>query len=474
MIKTIPGHAGKPNMAVDLRSQFNRIRDTCEFYRRQLPLIPANLQSVANPAAVRKLALHCHLFIYHQVNIMWKSLVYPAILLSLLTGCDIQIDGKNITVAGKQITEQRTIKRFDTIENSSFFDIVVSQDNEPPANDRRQLSISGDQQLVAQLETVVQDGRLLIRNRQSGLQMSWPDRSGTIVVTTSGLRAAYQSGSGNMEIRALKSAELTIQLSGPGDLTLAGQTDKLAVQMSGSGDLDARQLQARQIDIDLSGPGDLLLAGGASGDSSIRSSGSGDIRISDLHLTRLSLTQSGPGSISLHGQIDSWVAALSGSGDLQLDDLQSQRAELQVDGPGDVRLSGKVGQLSARLNGSGDLDAGHLQIGQLDLVSRGPGSTSLAEVQQQLHADLSGSGDLSASLTGTLDIDLQMSGPGDVSLSGQARALRASIQGSGGLSADKLLLDSASIKVSGSSEAVVNVRQAGVAKVVKINRNGLI
>ena len=48
------------------------------------------------------------------------------------------------------------------------------------------------------------------------------------------------------------------------------------------------------------------------------------------------------------------------------------------------------------------------------------------------------------------------------------------MDGSGDLRAKELLLDTASIKVNGSSEAEVNVKKAGGSRIVLINRNGVV
>ena len=67
-------------------------------------------------------------------------------------------------------------------------------------------------------------------------------------------------------------------------------------------------------------------------------------------------------------------------------------------------------------------------------------------------------------------------GSGDFELSGTAKKLRLQMLGSGSLQASALLLEEASVKVSGSGEAVVKVQSKlnAAPRVVKMDRSGVL
>jgi hypothetical protein len=67
-----------------------------------------------------------------------------------------------------------------------------------------------------------------------------------------------------------------------------------------------------------------------------------------------------------------------------------------------------------------------------------------------------------------------MSRSGDVTIDGTAKKLTARLSGTGDLRAQDLLLDTASVKVTGNCEAQVNVKKAGGSRVVKVDRNGVV
>ena len=82
-------------------------------------------------------------------------------------------------------------------------------------------------------------------------------------------------------------------------------------------------------------------------------------------------------------------------------------------------------------------------------------------------------------------IEINSDGPGSVTLHGSGKKLTASLNGSGDLQASELLLELASVKVNGPSEAHVNVKAAGEAtakestikngsRLVTIDRNGVV
>jgi hypothetical protein len=94
---------------------------------------------------------------------MLKSITWTSLFILMLAGCDIQIDGKHISNGktingGKAITEKRTLTAFTSIENRSFLDLVIT-------SGQPELEITADEKLLPDIETVVENQRLIIRKK---------------------------------------------------------------------------------------------------------------------------------------------------------------------------------------------------------------------------------------------------------------------------------------------------------------------
>lgn len=411
----------------------------------------------------------CVLLNINQVSIMKKNLVVLCLGLATLSACEMHYEtgsGEKIIGSGKIITEQRPVSAFTTLENDSFFQVIVT------AGDKDDIEISGDEKLVPQVETVVEGERLIIRNKNKTYRFSWKTNPGTINITAAHLQSLENGGSGDIELRNMNTDKFNLKSNSSGDIKASGKIASLNVASSGSGDLDLAHLTVGQATLELNGPGDLTLDT-VSGSLSVKVNGSGGVDVRSLQDAKVDLMLRGPGDTKLRGSIKAFNVESSGSGDLDVDGLHVAQADLQLLGPGSVRLSGEADVLNLTVSGSGDVETTHLHTKSVILKNQGPADINI-NIDQNLKADLSGSGDLKAKFTAANNIELLMNGPGTSVLSGTANSLVAKVNGSGDLHASDLLLRSASIKVNGPGEAAVNVRQTNGPRVVHIDRNGVV
>ena len=84
-------------------------------------------------------------------------------------------------------------------------------------------------------------------------------------------------GSGDLKLVILSNDKLDIAAQGSGDLNVKGQTKSLSVKLSGSGDLDAASVKASQVTIDSLGSGNARVS--ASQEITLHLTGSGDITV---------------------------------------------------------------------------------------------------------------------------------------------------------------------------------------------------
>lgn len=82
-------------------------------------------------------------------------------------------------------------------------------------------------------------------------------------------------GAGTMDLRAIQTKAVNVQIRGAGTVVLDGRTDKLDVVLAGSGDAKMRKLQSTDAKVSISGSGEVIVAASRFLEASI--SGTGDI-----------------------------------------------------------------------------------------------------------------------------------------------------------------------------------------------------
>lgn len=106
-------------------------------------------------------------------------------------------------------------------------------------------------------------------------------------------------GSGNITYNDFDQEEIDVDISGSGEITLAGKVDRLEADISGSGDITAYDLVAKVAKLRVSGSGGIRAT--ATDSVRARSSGSGKIRIAGNPLQR-DTNVSGSGKIKFVGK----------------------------------------------------------------------------------------------------------------------------------------------------------------------------
>ena len=206
-------------------------------------------------------------------------------------------------------SEERQVSGFKGISSSGSFDVKITMGN------KENLRLEGDEDVIKEIETVVENGILKIRNKNRN-GWKWNSTKGkvTIYVNAKTLNSITQSGSGDMDISGLvKAGRLTTNLSGSGSISLTadadeylgsisgsgeievkGKADRATVKLSGSGDFEGKGLKTQEADIRISGSGNASISADKNLDAAV--SGSGNIRYSGN--AQVSKTKSGSGSIS--------------------------------------------------------------------------------------------------------------------------------------------------------------------------------
>ncbi|WP_317203382.1 head GIN domain-containing protein [Janthinobacterium sp.] len=159
--------------------------------------------------------------------------------------------------------------------------------------DSESISVETDDNLQAQIETVVEHGTLRIRPARRNatlaptvlkfiVQAKSVERltvggSGSIsaaALSTPTLQLEV-GGSGSITIRRLRSDAVTVSIGGSGNFTAGGAAEQLNIAIGGSGEVLAGQLNTRKVQVNIGGSGKAVVWARQSLVASI--GGSGDI-----------------------------------------------------------------------------------------------------------------------------------------------------------------------------------------------------
>lgn len=187
-----------------------------------------------------------------------------------------------------------TVTSFDRIRVEGPYSITVASGRAPSVR------ATGSQ---AALDAVVArvEGRTLVIQRNTGTWGGFPgqDRGPvTIAVTTPGLVAASLTGSGRLEVDAMRGARIDLALAGSGRITLTQiQTDRLGAAVTGSGELSLGG-HAAIAQFTLNGSGEIDAARLNADDATVAATGSGDIRVAVRRAAKVQATGSGDVTIA--------------------------------------------------------------------------------------------------------------------------------------------------------------------------------
>jgi hypothetical protein len=197
-------------------------------------------------------------------------------------------DSSPIVPSGKILSESRTATGFTGLA------LAVPGKVELRQGSPESLTVEADDNLLREIETAVEGGKLVIRFSRK-LQIAG-NATIRVAVTAPRIESISVSGSGDVTAGTLAVPTLKIAISGSGDVNLAnvqvdtlqasiagsgdlragGRATELVAKIAGSGDLHAGKLESRRATVSIAGSGDALLWASESLTATI--AGSGDVR----------------------------------------------------------------------------------------------------------------------------------------------------------------------------------------------------
>ena len=172
-----------------------------------------------------------------------------------------------------------------------------------------------DADLADKITTEVRGDTLYISSNEHALHMRGKD---TATITMPSFQSVSISGSGDADIAGFEQGEVSLTISGSGDITYSGKSSALSVAISGSGNTKLS---------------------GSTGSLSVSIEGSGDLKAAEFTAKNASVAVNGSGDADLH--------------------VAGGAVQFAVNGSGDIRWSGDASVVSAVTRGSGSIQKKH-------------------------------------------------------------------------------------------------------------------
>ncbi|WP_026915057.1 head GIN domain-containing protein [Christiangramia portivictoriae] len=218
---------------------------------------------------------------------MKKALLLTALLLLAFTSAQAQWGSKKVRGNGNMVTETRSTSDYEKIH------VVGSMNVKLVSGSEGNIKVAAESNLQEYILTEVKNGTLKISTEKGvnlqtrkDLLITVPVESvNAISLTGSGDIWTQDSlseeelsvsvtGSGDM-VLDIKSKYLKGQVTGSGDIKIKGSSENFECNVTGSGDFDAFDLKAKHVEARVSGSGDVMVYAASSLKANV--SGSGDI-----------------------------------------------------------------------------------------------------------------------------------------------------------------------------------------------------
>lgn len=200
------------------------------------------------------------------------------------------------TARAEIIDEPRAVAGFEAVSVRGGIDLVVRQSG------REALQLRGDAEDLRLVETRVETGahgRTLVIGPRKGESLS-PRRPIRATLDVATLKAVSGSGSGDLQLGALATPALHLELAGSGDARLEGlATESLDIRIAGSSDVRASG-RATRMEARIAGSGDLQSADLQSDEVALSIAGSGDAHVHAAK--RLTVSIAGSGDVRYRGE----------------------------------------------------------------------------------------------------------------------------------------------------------------------------
>ena len=196
---------------------------------------------------------------------MKTLLITLAIIIIIIFFIKNNLTKNNIQGSGNIISESRELNNFTSIILLGSIDVNIK------TSESNNCVVVADDNLIPYIKTEVVNNKLNI-----SLNESYSSEEKLVVnINTPNYDEVSLSGSGNINILDFKNNNLSLNISGSGNITGNGEVETLVVKINGSGNLMSKEIKSKSATITINGSGDAEVF--ASDSISAKINGSGNI-----------------------------------------------------------------------------------------------------------------------------------------------------------------------------------------------------
>ena len=196
---------------------------------------------------------------------MKTLLITLAVIIIIIFFIKNNLTKNNIQGSGNIISESRELNNFTSIILLGSIDVNIK------TSESNNCVVVADDNLIPYIKTEVVNNKLNI-----SLNESYSSEEKLVVnIKTPNYDEVSLSGSGNINILDFKNNNLSLNISGSGNITGNGEVETLVVKINGSGNLMSKEIKSKSATITINGSGDAEVF--ASDSISAKINGSGNI-----------------------------------------------------------------------------------------------------------------------------------------------------------------------------------------------------
>jgi len=216
---------------------------------------------------------------------MKTLLITLAVIIIIIFIIKHNLTKNNIQGSGNIISESRELNNFTSIILLGSIDVNIK------TSESNNCVVVADDNLIPYIKTEVVNNKLNI-----SLNESYSSEEKLVVnINTPNYDEVSLSGSGNINILDFKNNNLSLNISGSGNITGNGEVETLVVKINGSGNLMSKEIKSKSATITING------------------SGVGKVFASDS----ISAKINGSGNIKYFGNPENVDSIINGSGDIK-------------------------------------------------------------------------------------------------------------------------------------------------------------
>ena len=215
---------------------------------------------------------------------MKTLLITLAVIIIIIFIIKNNLTKNNIQGSGNIISESRELNNFTSIILLGSIDVNIK------TSESNNCVVIADDNLIPYIKTEVVNNKLNI-----SLNESYSSEEKLVVnINTPNYDEVSLSGSGNINILDFKNNNLSLNISGSGNITGNGEVETLVVKINGAGNLMSKEIKSKSATITINGSGD------------------GEVFASDS----ISAKINGSGNIKYFGNPENVDSIINGSGDI--------------------------------------------------------------------------------------------------------------------------------------------------------------